>query len=70
MSTDGTFRCAEFECGECGRHIVLITSPVVPEIPLCGSCQFMPGWFRHPGLRAAIDPEHDGRERLEKDAHR
>lgn len=51
---------AEFECCECLRHIVVLSSATPPEIRLCAACSYLPGWFRVPDLRAAIDPDHDG----------
>lgn len=56
----------EFDCCECGRHLTAITAKSVPEPPLCAVCVTTPGWFRHPEVRAAIDPEHDGLEAWER----
>jgi hypothetical protein len=46
----------EFDCLECGQHIVrIIADPDAPK--LCVHCIFLPGWFRYPELRAMIAPE-------------
>ena len=46
----------EFDCMECGQHIVrIVADPHMP--PLCAHCIFIPGWFRHPNLRALLAPE-------------
>ncbi len=58
----GVHRCAEFDCCECGRHIVLIAS-ALPEPRLCATCMMIPGWFTYPDICEVIDPEHDGRDR-------
>lgn len=58
---------AEFDCCECGNHILLFSPSGPPEPPLCGLCQHIPGWFRHPQLRAVLDPAHDGREVCERE---
>jgi len=45
----------EFDCVECGRHIVAIVwyegSPL-----LCAHCIHIPGWHEHPELRSLLDP--------------
>ena len=43
----------EFDCKECGRHVVAICSPY--RIEVCALCQSMPGWFRLPKLRRRLD---------------
>jgi hypothetical protein len=49
---------AEFDCAECGRHIHHFgPSPGSP--PRCATCINMPGWFRTPELRRAIDNDPD-----------
>lgn len=58
---------AEFDCCECGRHIIAIWAATPPEPPLCAACLTIPGWFRMPEVRAALDPEHDGREVCERE---
>lgn len=46
----------EFDCIECGRHIISIgAAPWDAEI--CCMCVHMPGWFRNPDLRAVLDPD-------------
>ena len=57
-----TFEVPEFDCVECGRHIIAFGPR--PKLHLCGACMMMPGWFRDAKVRAIIDPEHDGRERV------
>ena len=45
----------EFDCIECGRHIIVICAP--PNMPaLCAICITMPGWFNDPQLRERLDP--------------
>ncbi|MGF3028070.1 hypothetical protein ACQVP2_35445 [Methylobacterium aquaticum] len=57
---------AEFDCCECGHHTVLVGAGSVPAPPLCATCLTLPGWFRHPEARTAIDPDHDGLEAWER----
>jgi len=46
----------EFDCIDCGQHIVrIIADPRMPK--LCVHCLFTPGWFRHETLRRLIAPE-------------
>lgn len=47
----------EFDCCECGRHIVAIVAEKVPEPPLCAECIHLPGWHEDPVLVVLIDPE-------------
>lgn len=49
----------EFDCGECGRHIVSIIAltPTAPRI--CATCTLVPGWIEDPILRKALDPCDD-----------
>lgn len=52
----------EFDCCECGRHIIVLVGPpqsIAPEPPLCAACLCLPGSVDDPDLRAVIDP--DGR---------
>lgn len=46
----------EFNCCECGGHVVSIMRRVVPEPPLCLNCLWMPGWNDDPYLRAMLAP--------------
>lgn len=55
----------EFICCECGRHIIAVALELLPEPPLCGACLHVPGWFKDPQLRRALDPEHNGEEACE-----
>lgn len=47
----------EFDCCECGRHIVAIVLEAKPEPPLCAQCLFTPGWHEDPKLQALIEPD-------------
>lgn len=44
----------EFDCVECGRHIIQIGGPTTRK---CAACMALPGWFRDPELRERIDPD-------------
>lgn len=50
----------EFDCIECGRHIIQFCGP--SPMKLCAACLTIPGWYRDPRLRAVLDPDHDGRD--------
>jgi hypothetical protein len=64
MKVDNEF--AEFDCCECGRHILVVCGPI--SAPLCAACLMLPGWYRDAALRNLIDPGHDGEEQpLHKD---
>ena len=67
MSED-TFVPAEFDCCECGRHIIVMHTATIPEMRLCAACQTIPGWYRFPQYRAVLDPGHDGLETWEREA--
>lgn len=54
-------RCQEFDCADCGRHIVIIAGPAGTE--KCGACQVHPGWYLDPEIAALLDPENDRRPR-------
>lgn len=41
----------EYECCECGIHVVNVTAATRPEPPLCGVCLNVPGWMSDPRLR-------------------
>lgn len=49
----------EFDCAECGEHIISISHS---HFPLCAKCVYMPGWFKLPEVRAILAPDHDGAE--------
>lgn len=34
----------EFDCSECGRHIVAIVVDEIPEAGLCALCVALPSW--------------------------
>jgi hypothetical protein len=44
----------EFDCPECGRHIVQICGP---RMTLCAACQSVPGWFHDPAIARILDPD-------------
>jgi hypothetical protein len=46
----------EFDCCECGRHIVAVIPDKAPVPPLCAECLTVPGWHEDPKLCAIIDP--------------
>ena len=46
----------EFDCSECGRHIIQICGPV-NLFHLCAACMTIPGWYKIPELRERLDPE-------------
>jgi hypothetical protein len=46
----------EFDCGDCGMHVVQIVGEVVPNPALCAECIALPGWFNDPQLRKMLDP--------------
>lgn len=48
--------CPEFDCCECGRHIIVLAGPL-PDLRLCAACMTIPGWLDIPAFRAVIDPE-------------
>jgi Zn-finger nucleic acid-binding protein len=52
----GAIREREFDCVECGQHIVRFAS-LEGELDLCAHCLFVPGWHRSPELRKIIAPE-------------
>ena len=58
--------CPEFDCFDCGRHIVLISGQMTTP-PLCAACLFMPDWFKDPALREMLDPGHSGRNPADRD---
>ena len=55
----------EFDCVECGRHIIRFCGRM-NEPALCAQCIFMPGWFRDARVRELFDPEHDGKEVIDR----
>lgn len=44
----------EFDCCECGRHIVAVIPDVPPAPPLCAQCLALPGWHEEFALRAIL----------------
>lgn len=54
-----TDRCPEFDCSECGRHIVQLSGPrpALDGSDRCAACWSLPGWFHDPELARAIDPD-------------
>jgi hypothetical protein len=58
-SPAGTFAPAqEFDCCECGRHIIVIAGPI-SQFELCAACIFMPGWFTTPEMVRFFDPSRE-----------
>jgi hypothetical protein len=48
----------EFQCTECGRHIIQICGPPPADhFGLCAACLMLPGWHADPELRRRLDPE-------------
>lgn len=57
MSAVASDSAAEFDCCECGRHIVRFDR-VLPDPRLCGLCLMAPGWMDYPPeIRALLDPD-------------
>lgn len=48
---------AEFDCAECGAHVVQIVADAPPQIALCCHCIWLPGWFNDPTLVRMLAPE-------------
>ena len=48
----------EFDCADCGQHIMVFGDDRLPEGPFCLTCLYMPGWFKDPKLRAIFDPDN------------
>lgn len=51
----------EFDCCECGRHIIQICGPVY-DPPMCAACLMIPGWCHDPVLARSIDPDYEAIE--------
>jgi hypothetical protein len=49
----------EFDCCECGVHVVAVATEKVPEPPLCAMCLHMPSWFEDPELRKIFGQRGD-----------
>lgn len=47
----------EFDCCECGRHIIRFIPEPPGLVKLCAQCITLPGWFNDPELVAILDPE-------------
>lgn len=48
----------EFNCVDCGRHIVAFPRDVM-KMKMCAACLCVPGWWTMPAVAKLIDPEHD-----------
>jgi hypothetical protein len=59
-------RKSEFDCIECGRHIVAFGAHGGSEHGLCAACLMNPGWFKIAAVRALIAPDHDGFDAVER----
>lgn len=46
----------EFDCAECGIHVVRIVEHPNEQITLCAFCLSVPGWFNDPQLAKTFDP--------------
>lgn len=46
----------EFDCAECGAHVVQIVAEEMPKVALCCQCIALPGWFNDPTLVRMLDP--------------
>jgi hypothetical protein len=46
----------EFDCSDCGRHIISLTGPA--PFNICAACMALPGWFHDPNLARILDPDH------------
>jgi hypothetical protein len=47
----------EFDCIECGQHIVRFIDDQPCAAKLCGHCFYIPGWFRNEDMRKLLAPE-------------
>jgi hypothetical protein len=59
----------EFDCIECGRHIISFPAwgmHVGEDHGLCNACLMNPGWFKIRSVRELIAPEHDGLDAVER----
>ena len=46
----------EFDCVECGRHVLRFALPNPADLMLCCECVFYPGWFKDDKLAFILDP--------------
>jgi hypothetical protein len=51
----------EFDCVECGRHIIVICGP---ETDKCAACISLPGWFLIDEVARIIDPDGSRKVRV------
>jgi hypothetical protein len=58
----------EFICADCERRIVMFCGP--EGTTHCGLCQYLPGWFNDPQLRAIFDPGYKPAEGSDNDVAR
>lgn len=47
----------EFDCSECGRHVIDFAGPVA-DPPRCACCIHVPAWYTHSEVANILDPEH------------
>jgi len=49
----------EFDCVECGRHIISLGNDFIQRTHpnTCAACFSLPGWFRDPELCRRLDPD-------------
>lgn len=45
---------AEFDCTDCGVHVVDVIATEPPAVKTCATCTRLPGWKYHPELRAVF----------------
>lgn len=50
-------RAIEFDCVECGQHIVDIVGTCANDVKLCGRCLMLPGWYGDPRLRKYLEKD-------------
>ncbi len=56
----------EFDCIECGRHILSFGADGGADHGLCAACLMNPGWFKIKAVREFVAPEHDGLDAIER----
>jgi hypothetical protein len=51
----------EFDCVDCGRHIVRMILFAGEDGRRCAHCMHMPGWHRDPNIAKLLDPDYEVR---------
>jgi hypothetical protein len=49
-------KTVEFNCAQCGRHIIRMVTTSANDNETCAECTHVPDWFKDPKLRAILDP--------------